>query len=106
MRARCTAETCATDRPASSLPGGRGSRRNAAGPAARRPEARGPRLQLRARAPRSPGLGPPLGRFRFRFPAETVEENESAYGQGRRSCRRGEGRSVRGRRPEASELGP
>ncbi|XP_041618419.1 translation initiation factor IF-2-like [Vulpes lagopus] len=86
--------------PRSRAPGSR--RLPRAGP---RPEPRAPSPRLRppARAPRAPrsAAGPPLGRFRFRFPAAVAEENESDRGRGseRRGCRPGEGRSELRRRP-------
>lgn len=82
-----------------------GSSLDPARPAARSPEspllATGPLSALTARW----GPGPPLGSFRFRFPADIVEENESGRGQGWCSCSRGEGRRVRRRRVWSLESG-
>lgn len=76
--------------------GKRPGRTEARGAPARRPPggpraARGPRLWLGARAHRAIGPGPPLGGFRFRFPADIVEENESGRGLRWRGCHRARG---------------
>lgn len=81
--------------PGPGLSGGQGSSPNTARRAARTPEppplAAGPRSALTACS----GPGPPLGGFRFRFPADIVEENETGRGQGWSGCLRGEGCRVR-----------
>ncbi|XP_055286274.1 uncharacterized protein LOC129558864 [Moschus berezovskii] len=76
---------------------------------ARRAQTRGPGPPLLAAGPLSAfsaHSGPPLGRFRFRFLAESVEENESGSVQSLRGSRRGEGRTVRGGQPGAGEPEP
>ncbi|MXQ83790.1 hypothetical protein E5288_WYG002531 [Bos mutus] len=75
----------------------------------RRAQTRGLGPPLLAAGPRSAfsaHSGPPLGRFRFRFLAESVEENESGSVQSLRGSRRGEGRTVRGGQPGAGEPEP
>ncbi|XP_044803805.1 uncharacterized protein LOC123335130 isoform X3 [Bubalus bubalis] len=72
----------------------------------RRAQTRGLGPPLLAAGPRSSfsaHSGPPLGRFRFRFLAESVEENESGSVQSLRGSCRGEGRTVRGGQPGAGE---
>ncbi|XP_069446416.1 uncharacterized protein [Ovis canadensis] len=76
------------------------------GPPCADPRPGPPLLAAGPRSAFSAHSGPPLGRFRFRFLAESVEENESGSVQSLRGSRRGEGRTVRGGQPGAGEPEP
>ncbi|CAI9170119.1 unnamed protein product [Rangifer tarandus platyrhynchus] len=86
--------------PAGTPPGRRRDRRAQTRGLEPQPLAAGPRSAFSAHS------GPPLGRFRFRFLAESVEENESGSVQSLRGSGRGEGRTVRGAQPGAGEPEP
>ncbi|XP_054572713.1 uncharacterized protein LOC129149248 [Eptesicus fuscus] len=75
--------------------GARGSSPKAARRAARSPEAAASGSGPALGAHRALGPGPPPGGFRFRFPADIIEENESGRGPSWRGCHRGEGRGAR-----------
>lgn len=74
-------------------------------------QTRGPGPRLWLTAPRSAftarsGSSPPLGRFHFRFPADSVEENESGGVQQPAYQPSGRGAQGTGGGPGASELRP